>query len=140
MLLKELLKEKNLQQKDLMKVLNADKQFISRLANYKYLPTPEQAKKICDFLECNIFDIYNKSEIDLILGTRRASRNKDSHLYYRLSVRLNKSGCNSLKLQNLKLLGYKTIKEWVIECISNLEKRQKEARKEQRRLNDDKRI
>ena len=123
-----MLQSKNKQQKDLAELLQADKSYISKIANYKCLPTPQQAKAICEYLECNILDIYNKKEIDLILGTKRASNNQDSMFYYRLSVRLNKSSCNCLKIENLKLLGYNTIKEWVVECMNDLNKRLKEER------------
>ncbi len=121
MLLKELLLKNNIQQKQLAVYLGIDKEHISKIANYKCLPTPEQAKRICEFLNCNILDIYNKKEIDLILGTRKASRNQDSGLYYRLSVRLNKCSCNCLKQENLNKLGFKTLKEWVESCIFQLE-------------------
>ena len=126
MLLKEMLHNQNKMQKDLAQILDTDKQYISKLANYKCLPTPEQAQKICTYLNCNILDIYNKKEIDLILGTKKATRNTDSIFYYRLSVRLNKSSCNCLKIENLRRLGYKTQKEWVIECVNELKKRLKE--------------
>ncbi len=129
MLLKELLQSKGLQQKDLAEHLGVDKSYISKLANYKCLPTPEQAVTICEMLDCNILDIYNKKEIDLILGTKKASRNKDEGLYYKLSVRLNKSGCNCLKIENLKLLGFKTKKEWVLDCIEKLKIQLKERNK-----------
>lgn len=133
MLLKELLKKNKLQQKDLADILRVDEPYVSNLANYKYLPTPEQANKICTFLNCNILDIYNKKEIDLILGTKKASRNNDDNLYYRLCVRLNKSGCNCLKIENLHKLGYKTMKEWVLDCMESL----KHRLKEQDNLNQD---
>lgn len=128
MLLKELLAKANLQQKDLVKALGQDKYYISKIANYKCLPTPEQASIICKMLNCNILDIYNKNEIDLLKGVKKASRNQDDNLYYRLSVRLNKSGCNCLKLENLNKLGYKTIKEWVLDCMQDLQKRLKEQK------------
>lgn len=131
MLLKEMLNYKGKQQNDLAKALGVDKQYISKIANYKCLPTPEQAKQICEFLECNILDIYNKKEIDLILGTRNKFKAKDNTFYYRLSVRLNKSSCNCLKIENLKKLGYKTQKQWVLECMENLKERLKEQRNEQ---------
>ena len=129
MLLKEYLKRENKQQKELAEYLNIDKVQMSEIANYKVLPLPEQVDKICEFLNCNILDIYNKNEIDLVKGVKKASRNKNDNLYYRLSVRLNKSGCNCLKLENLQILGYQTIKEWVLECMENLRERQKQARK-----------
>lgn len=128
MLLKELLQSQNKQQKELAKVLNIDKSHMSKIAGYKCLPLPEQAKKICEYLNCNILDIYNRKEVDLILGTKKKSNNIDSTIYYKLSVRLNRTSCNCLKLDNLKMLGYKTIKEWVEECIFDLNKRLKETR------------
>ena len=129
MLLKEYLKRENIQQKELANILNIDKVQMNEIANYKVLPLPEQADKICECLNCNILDIYNKNEIDLVKGVKKASRNKTDNLYYRLSVRLNKSGCNCLKLENLQILGYKTIKEWVLECMDNLKERQRQAKK-----------
>ena len=133
MLLKELLARQGKEQKDLAKYLNIDKEQISKIANYKCLPTPEQAKLICEFLECNILDIYNKKEIDLILGCKKSNRIQDDNLYYRLSVRLNKSGCNCLKLYNLNKIGYKTLKEWVLACMEQL----KQQLKEQGEYNED---
>lgn len=130
MLLKEILKNKNLEQQELAQKIDIDKYQISKITNYKCLPTPQQAEKICEILDCNILDIYNKNEIDLIKGAKKASRNNNDNLYYRLSVRLNKSGCNCLKPENIKLLGYKTIKEWVLECMEDLKTRQKQARKD----------
>lgn len=129
MLLKEYLKRENIQQKELAKKINVDEWQLSKIVNYKCLPLPEQADKICECLNCNILDIYNKNEIDLVKGVKKASRNKNDNLYYRLSVRLNKSGCNCLKLENLQILGYKTIKEWVLECMDNLKERQRQAKK-----------
>lgn len=125
MLLKELLARQGKQQNDLAKYLNLDKEQISKIANYVCLPTPEQARLICEFLNCNILDIYNKKEIDLILGCKKSNRVQDNNLYYRLSVRLNKSGCNCLKPQYLIKLGYKTQKEWVLECMEQLKQRLK---------------
>ena len=126
MLIKEYLNKQNKQQKELAEALNIDKRDINKIVNYKCLPLPEQAEKICEFLDCNILDIYNKKEIDLVKGTKKASRNNDSELYYRLSVRLNKAGCNCLKLENLQKLGYKTLKEWVLDCMEKLREQQKE--------------
>ena len=126
MLIKEYLNKQNKQQKQLAEALNIDKRDINKIVNYKCLPLPEQAEKICEFLDCNILDIYNKKEIDLVKGTKKASRNNDSELYYRLSVRLNKAGCNCLKLENLQKLGYKTLKEWVLDCMEKLREQQKE--------------
>lgn len=126
MLIKEYLNKQNKQQKQLAEALSIDKRDINKIVNYKCLPLPEQAEKICEFLDCNILDIYNKKEIDLVKGTKKASRNNDSELYYRLSVRLNKAGCNCLKLENLQKLGYKTLKEWVLDCMEKLREQQKE--------------
>lgn len=120
MLLKELLIKNNIKQKDMANALNIDKEHMSKIANYKCLPTPEQSIKMCEMLNCNILDIYNKKEIDLILGTKKASRNQDSDLYYKLSVRLNKSSCNCLKREYLQQLGFKTLKDWVLSCIKDL--------------------
>lgn len=126
MLIKEYLAKENKQQKQLAEALNIDKRDINKIVNYKCLPLPEQARKICEFLSCNILDIYNKKEIDLVKGTTKASRNNEDNLYYRLSVRINKTDCDCLKLKNLQKLGYKTLKEWVLDCMQKLKEQQKE--------------
>ena len=131
MLLKEYIQKEGKQQKEIAKAIGVDKQQMSKIVNYKCLPLPGQASKICEILECNILDIYNKTEIDLVKGTKKASRNKDGNLYYRLSVRLNKASCNCLKLENIKKLGYKTIKEWVLDCIEKLKEQQKIIREKE---------
>ena len=132
MLLKEMLASQSKQQNDLAKYLNVDNSYISKICNYRCLPLPTQAKAICEYLDCNILDIYNKKEIDLILGTKKASKNIDNTFYYRLSVRLNRASCKCLKIDNLKLLGYNTIKEWVLDCINDLNLRLKEERSTRR--------
>lgn len=132
MLLKEILKSRNIEQQELAEKTNIDKWQISKIVNYRCLPTPEQATKICEYLDCNILDIYNKNEIDLIKGAKKASRNETDKLYYRLSVRLNKASCNCLKRENMKLIGYKTIKSWVEECMNDLKQKQKQARKDKK--------
>lgn len=129
-LIKEHLQRKNILQNELAKILEMDKYQVSKIVNYKCLPLPEQADKMCELLDCNILDLYNKKEIDLINGVKKASRTQNDNLYYRLSVRLNKASCNCLKLENIKLVGYKTQKEWVLDCMEELKERQKQARKE----------
>ena len=130
MLIKEYLARENKEQNELAEFIGIDKQEMSRIVNYKCLPLPEQAEKICEFLNCNILDLYNRQEIDLIKGVKKASRIKDDNLYYRLSVRLNRSCCNLLKVKNLQLVGYETQKQWVVECLKDLKERQRQARKE----------
>lgn len=63
MRLKQILTEKGITYKQVAKVLEIDKPQVCRLANGKCLPTVEQAKKLCEFLSCNLLDIYSANEL-----------------------------------------------------------------------------
>lgn len=119
-MLKEYLKEHNIQQKELAKVLNIDKYQMSKIANHICLPTPEQAKIIIDYLHCDAKLIFPQDFVNFKIANLSHKKANSDNLFYRLSVRLDKGSCNCLKSKNLKLLGYESLKSWTEEQIHDL--------------------
>lgn len=135
MYLKQILCNKNIKHIELTKVLETDKSTISKIMNYRILPTPEDAQKICDFLKCNILDIYEQKEITLKNVAYKGDKTQNDKKYYRLSVRLKLGGCNLLQQpKKLHELGYESIADWVRKKILETEREYK-IYKKQKRLN-----
>lgn len=120
-MLKEYLESHGIQQKELAKILNIDKYQMSKIANHKCMPTPAQAQAIVNYLKCNVNEIFPKDYINFKIANLRRKNKSNDKKFYRLCVKLDLASCNCLKLQNLHLLGYKTLKEWVEKQIKNFE-------------------
>ena len=135
MYLKQMLCNRNIKHIELTKVLGTDKSTISKIMNYRILPTPKDAQKLCDFLKCKIIDIYEPNEINLKNVAYDENKTQVDKRYYRLSVRLKLGGCNLLKQpKKLKELGYESIADWVRKKILETENEYK-LYKKQTRLN-----
>lgn len=124
MKLKEIIQKKNIKQKDLAQALGIDEPQMSKIINYKCLPTPVQAIKMCEFLNCDIFDIYRRFEIDIKNTPKSRDNTKDDNEYYHLCVRLTKTTCKCLKDGTLQKVGYKTIKSYIIDVLKDLANRE----------------
>jgi len=133
MYLKQVLCNKNIKHIELTKLLNLDKSTISRIMNYKILPIPEDAKKICEFLNCDILELYDYKEINIKNRASKKSEIKIDNKYYRLSVRLKLGGCNLLQqTKKLKQLGYESKADWVRKKIKETEQEYKNYLKQKR--------
>lgn len=131
--LKNILFYKGIKHKELTNVLKMDKQLVSKIVNYQVLPVPLDAKKICEFLKCDILDIYDEKEINIKNCVRSEKNNSDKGKYYRLSVRLKLGSCNLLRqTKKLKDLGYKSIADWVRKKIAETELEYKTFKKQKR--------
>lgn len=135
MYLKQIFCNKEVKHNALTKLLDMDKSTISKIMNYKVLPTPIDAQKICNFLKCDITDIYEPKEIMLKnIGFKKCETKVDKK-YYRLSVRLKLGGCNLLQQpKKLNELGYESIADWVRKKLIELDQEYKNFKK-QKRLN-----
>ncbi len=65
---KSLLDSQEKHQSDLLEAIKqmdprVDKNLLSKIVNYVCLPIPEQAKAICDYLNCEITELYDSSEL-----------------------------------------------------------------------------
>lgn len=121
MKLKEQITSQGLTYRQVAKAVGIDKYQLSKFANYVCLPTPEQANSLCNVLNCNILDIYNKKELTFKMPPKNHKSINNDKLLYNLHVRLNKRCCNILNKYNLNNLGYESITHWLDCCIFDLE-------------------
>lgn len=96
--------------------IKLDKPDVSRLESGKYLPTVDMLRAICKVLECEVLDIYDKEEVDLLNALKPVRADKVVRLTdrHKVSARLNESCCNSLKAA-LRERGL-TIQAWIERC------------------------
>lgn len=120
-MLKQYLENHGIQQKELAQALKIDKFQMSKIANHRVMPTPEQCKIILEYLNCDVKEIFPQNFIGFKIANLSHKTKTSKNKYYRLSVRLNKTSCNRLNLQNLNLLGYKTLKSWIEKQIKLFE-------------------
>lgn len=111
MRLRQLLKIKNINQKDLAKKLGLGEPMLSKFSNYLCLPVPGTMKQICKELNCDVLDIYDKEEIEFIAHKKK--RTAEQMDCYRLTVNINKNFRKYFEKENLKKLGYDSLKEAV---------------------------
>lgn len=117
MKLKERREEKGLLSKSLGKLIGISPDMMSRFENYKCLPTPPDMKKICQALECDPDDPYDRAEITF---PRRKKKPKPEDRY-RLTVDLPIEAKDFFK-KALRVCGYKDITYWVWRCYERLQK------------------
>lgn len=123
MKLKKIREIKQITASELAQAIGTDKYMISKYENNICLPTPEMMKRICNFLQCQILDVWEKHEIYITPSNLRFNaRNEFNRVnYYNFGVRLPKSSCNTLNRENLVKLGYASKKNWLIKQIDRLE-------------------
>ncbi len=121
MRLKEQIINQGLTYKQVAQAVGIDKYQLSKFANYVCLPTPEQANSLCNVLNCNILDIYNKKELTFKMPPKSHESINNGKEYYNLHVRLDKDCCNFFIKENLIKLGYKNIAQWLYDCMFDFE-------------------
>lgn len=90
---------------------------ISRFENYVVIPTPTILEDIAAFLNVKVSDIYDKHELDFTRYFKTTKKRKEC---YKFTVRLPRKWKRGL-LQMIRLAGYRTIEQWFLECIRQLE-------------------
>lgn len=114
MKLKEVRASKGLQQRHLADLIGKSVPMLSYIENYLFLPIPETLKKICEVLECEVLDIYEKDEI--YIKPKRVTKAKESPDVYKLSVRLPNEARDKLTQANLEKCGYKNLTDYILQC------------------------
>lgn len=117
MKLKEKREEKGIMAKALGKRVGISPDMMSRFENYKCLPVPTDMEKICRELECDVEDLYSRTEITY---PRKKKKPKPEDRY-RLTVDLPIEARDFLK-KALRVCGYKDITYWVWRCYERLQK------------------
>lgn len=122
--IKEKRTQQGISQVDLAKAIGKDVPMLSKFENYVCLPTPEDAKRIVKALKCTtILELYNEKDITF-LPKAKSKGNKEEELNtYKLTAELPREAVNWLTKENLKLLGFNTVKEWANDCYRKFVKR-----------------
>jgi len=116
--------EQGLTQPELAKEINKDVPMISKFENFVCLPIPEDANKLAKVLKCTtILELYDEKDISFLkTPTKSKKRNKSELLVYRLTADLPRDAVNWLTKENLKMLGYSSIRDWANDCYKKLKK------------------
>ena len=102
--LKFYLTKTRLSQRELAEKLGTSEPMISKFSNYKCLPVPEDMKKLCKVLDCNVLDIYEKNEITFI--EKKPKRAIADLSEYKLTVHLPNEYRELFEPKTLRKLGY----------------------------------
>ena len=119
--------EQGLTQPDLAKCINKDAPLISKFENFVCLPIPEDATKIAKTLKCTtILELYDEKDLNLLNSTKtkvKKKRDATELLVYRLTADLPRDATRWLTKENLKLLGFSSIRDWANDCFDKFKKR-----------------
>ena len=89
--------QRGIQQKELARMIGVDEPTLSKLENYKFLPTPEMLTRILQILDCGIKDVYSASELRFRDNERVEKRERRHADCYKLTVRLPQTAKNDLQ-------------------------------------------
>lgn len=117
MKLKAIREEKGLLSKSLGRRIGLSADMMSRIENYRCLPIPDDMKRLCQALECDVDDLYDRAEITF---PRKKKKPKPEDRY-RLTVDLPIEAKDFFK-KALRTCGYKDITYWVWRCYERLQK------------------
>lgn len=113
--LKFYLKKTEISQKELADQLGTSEPMISKFSNYKCLPIPEDMKKMCNILQCNVLDIYDKDEITFI--ERKPKRAVADLSIYKLTVHLPSEYRELFEPKTLRKLGYHNLVDLIEKLV-----------------------
>lgn len=117
-----MLSQSNKSQKKLADELHIGEPMISKFKNYVCLPTPTDMKKICEALNCNVLDIYNKQEITFIEQKKRKSNEIG---FYRLTVTLPYEYRQYFDKKLIRKLGYSDLQDLIEKLVIEKIKKKK---------------
>lgn len=123
--------EQGLTQPELAKSINKDVPLISKFENFVCLPVPEDATKIAKTLKCTtILELYDEEDLKFLEKATTPKKKRDAVelLVYRLTADLPRNATDWLTKENLQLLQYSSIREWVNDCFNKFKKRVKKKR------------
>lgn len=142
---KNLMISKGIMQKELLDNVRridqrVDKSLLSKIVNDICLPTPKVLDCICNVAKCDVLDIYDKQEIDLlqksnknsalnapnIVATTRKDRGGLSHgeNVYNLTVEIRRDVANRIfTKQALRKLGYLSKTDCIRQLVYALDKK-----------------
>ena len=129
MRLKEKIKERGMKQKVLGEAVGYDESDMSKIMHQRVLPTPEKMAKICAALDCEVFEIYERKEIDLIPKKKR-ERVRNSR-GYNLCVFIPEYYRDTLP-EAISAAGFKTFYDWLKPYIEQTVSEYQERRRREK--------
>ena len=116
--------EQGLTQPELAKSINKDVPLISKFENFVCLPIPEDATKLAKTLKCTtILELYDEKDLTFTDKRSKAKVKTFDLNCYKLTAELPREAVKWLTRDNLKMMGYQSIKDWAIDCYYKLVKR-----------------
>ena len=144
-LFKKIMLDKGIMHKDLLEKVHrtdnrVDKSLLSKIVNDNCLPTPKVLDSICKFIGCDVLDVYDIAEIDLVslsnksanlkasnsVATTRKDRGGLSHgeNVYNLTVEIRRDVANRIfTKQALRKLGYLSKTDCIRQLVYALDKK-----------------
>lgn len=156
---KKIMLDKGIMHKDLLEKVRRtdnriDKSLLSKIVNDNCLPTPKVLDAICNFIGCDVLDIYDLLEIDLIglsnkiinlkpqnsVVTTRKNKDGLSHgkNIYNLTVEINRDIANRLfTKQALRKLGYLNKTDCIRQLLYALDKKYQKILEKEKAVKDE---
>ena len=110
-----MLNKRNVSQKELSAEIGISEPMISKFKNFVCLPIPDDMKKICEKLECEVLDLYDKEEITFI--AKKQKRAISDLEVYKFTVDLPAEFRPLFESKTLKQLGYHTLQDLMIKLV-----------------------
>ena len=139
--IKQMREQRGLTQLQLAEMLQVTRPMISYFESYECLPTPTTMDELLTKLDCNIEDIYSKSEFDFAkIKKAKCIQGKIECIQrangvgrvtnYNFCVRVNRADFPLLTKNTLSECGYKTLRAFVEEAYKLLQKRWQKIKEE----------
>lgn len=131
--LKEVIAARGKTQKEVAEALrkkdkNIDRSMLNKFVNYVCLPKPSTTSDICEILDCDVLDLYDVIEMDMLSMTTKkrkpsihGSKDFKSHgeHIYNLTVEIDrKVAWQIFSKKALNMLGYKTKSEMIRDLLN----------------------
>ena len=140
--IKQVREQKGLTQLQLAEMLQVTRPMISYFESYECLPTPTTMDELLTKLDCNIEDIYSKSEFDFAkIKKAKCIQGKIECIQrangvgrvtnYNFCVRLNRADFPLLTKNTLSECGFHNLRDLLATAYAVLEKRYKKINKKE---------
>ena len=114
-------------QKDKARELGVDASMMSRYERGACNPTVETVRRICEHYGKDVFDVWERGDLDYAKLSRRAEKRRQGENIHKLSVRIDTARANRIAGQ-MAALRLRTQAEYLTYCADMIEKRLKKRK------------
>lgn len=123
MKLKELRLSKGYKAKEIGALVGLDEAAWSKIEKYHFLPIPVTLNKICEVLQVEALDIYERDEVTLVKPAKaKRSSSESGGRGYNLCVMIPEEYREKLKTW-IEELGYRTFTNWLLDYLKQTEEK-----------------